>query len=294
MKILLTVDGSAYTKRMLGYVAVHDELLGAGNEYTIFIVVPPIPPHATHFVDRNTLDDYYRETAEEVLQPIRAFAAQKGWQIKVEHAIGQAAEKIAALAESEKHDLSMAVGAVTGTVAGAIRDFWVAGVDLDFVEEAEKMLQAGKAALVGEVDEEWVVPVDSALEAAGGAVYRRTRSEVVDAHFDHGIAVFKGEIEEFEAEAANATGMARTKLQTQIVAAKAGLERAVLHAKQRVEALKHEADGNAVVLKEQVSQAKGGVKATLEDRVKRVKSAYHVRGAKLSQAWGLTKTALAV
>ena len=105
MKILLAVDGSAYTKRMLGYVAAHDELLGAGNEYTIFTVVPPIPAHATHFVARNTLDDYYRETAEEVLQPIRAFAAQKGWQIKVEHAIGQAAEKIAALAESEKHDL---------------------------------------------------------------------------------------------------------------------------------------------------------------------------------------------
>ena len=188
----------------------------------------------------------------------------------------------------------MAVGAVTGTVSGAIRDFWVAGVDLDFVEEAEKMLQPGKAALVAEVDEEWVVPVDSALEAAGGVVYRRTRSEVVDAQFDHGIAVFKGEIEELEAEAANATGMARTKLQTQIVAAKAGLERAVLHAKQRIEALKHEADGKAVALKEQVSQAKGDVKVTLEARVKRVKSAYHARGAKLSQAWGLTKEALAV
>ncbi|HEY4956448.1 MAG TPA: hypothetical protein VII31_01420 [Caldimonas sp.] len=53
-------------------------------------------------------------------------------------------------------------------------------------------------------------------------------------------------------------------------------------------------DGNAVALKEQVSQAKGDVKARLEDRVKRAKSAYHVRGAKPSQAWGLTKAALAV
>jgi len=55
--------------------------------------------------------------------------------------------------------VGMAVGAVTGTLAGSIRDFWVAGVDLDFVEEAEKMLLPGKVTLVAEVDEEWVVPV---------------------------------------------------------------------------------------------------------------------------------------
>ncbi len=36
MKILLPVDGSDYTKRMLGFVAAHDELFGAGNELTVF------------------------------------------------------------------------------------------------------------------------------------------------------------------------------------------------------------------------------------------------------------------
>ena len=190
--------------------------------------------------------------------------------------------------------VGMAVGALTGTVAGAIRDFWVAGVDLDFVEEAEKMLRPGKVALVAEVDEEWVVPVDSALEASGGTVFRRARSEFVDTQFDHNIEVFKGEIDELEAEAAHASGAARSKLQAQVVAAKAGLARAVKHAKQRVEALEHEADGKAAALKEQLTHAKGEVKGTLEDRVQRVKSAYHARGAKLSRAWGLTKEALAI
>ena len=36
MKILLAVDGSKYTKRMLAYVAAHDEWLGPGHEYTVF------------------------------------------------------------------------------------------------------------------------------------------------------------------------------------------------------------------------------------------------------------------
>ncbi|MEO8935628.1 MAG: DUF1269 domain-containing protein [Burkholderiaceae bacterium] len=190
--------------------------------------------------------------------------------------------------------LGLAAGAVTGTLAGAIRDFWVAGVDLDFVEEAEKMLQPGKVALVAEVDEEWVVPADSALESSGGTVYRRARSEIVDTQFDRDIATFDGEIEEFEAEAAHTTGVARSKLQVQVVTAKAGLARAVQNADRQVEALQGEADAKAKAISEQLTHAKGEVKGRLEDRVKRMKSTYHARGAKLSKAWGLTKEALAV
>ena len=190
--------------------------------------------------------------------------------------------------------LGMAAGAGAGIFAGAIRDFWVAGVDLDFIEEAEKMLLPGKVALVVEVDEEWVAPVDSALEATGGKVFRRARSEVVHLRFDHGIAVFKGEISELEAEAVHAKGAAKSKLRTQVVAAKARLAEAVQHARQRVETLGQEADEKAAAIREQLSHVKGEVEGTLEDRIQRVTSAYRARGVKLSQAWGLTKEALAL
>ena len=105
MKILLAVDGSAYTKRMLSYVAAHDELLGPRHEYTLFTVVVPIPPHAARFLDRTTLDDYYREHAEQVLKPLRSFADQQGWKVRAEQTIGHAAEAIAALADRDRHDL---------------------------------------------------------------------------------------------------------------------------------------------------------------------------------------------
>ncbi|MGH8797882.1 MAG: universal stress protein [Caldimonas sp.] len=105
MKVLLAVDGSTYTKRMLAYVAAHEELFGMEHEYSIYTVVTPIPPHATHFLDRQRLSDYYRETAEEVLQPIRAFATQKGWKAEVEYGVGPAAEKIAEFAATGRHDM---------------------------------------------------------------------------------------------------------------------------------------------------------------------------------------------
>ena len=72
--------------------------------------------------------------------------------------------------------VGLAVGAVTGTVAGAVRDFWMAGVGLDFIDEAEKFMQPGKAALVAEIEEDWVNPVDAALEDAGAHVFRRSRA----------------------------------------------------------------------------------------------------------------------
>jgi hypothetical protein len=93
---------------------------------------------------------------------------------------------------------------------------------------------------------------------------------------------------------ANASRSARSKLQAQVVAANAGLGRAVQHARQRVEELKHEADDKATALEEHLSHAEGEARVTLEGRVRRTKSASHVRGAKLPRAWGLTKEALAV
>lgn len=189
--------------------------------------------------------------------------------------------------------VGLAIGAVGGTVVGAVRDFWAAGVGLDFIEDAEKHLQPGKVAVVAEIEEEWVIPTDTALEAAGGHVFRRTRAEVAEAQFDHDIAAFKAEIRDLESEASHASGQAKMKLLAKLATAKASLDTAVRRAQQRIGALKQEADAKADSLKLQLSLVKDDVKARIEDRMKRVKSAYHARGAKLSQAWNLTKEALA-
>jgi len=105
MKILLPVDGSEHTKRMLAYVAAHDELLGQQHEYTVLTVVAPLPSHASRFIDRGTLDDYYDEQAEHVLKPVRAFVEQRQWRVRLVHLCGHAAETIAAFAASEKTGL---------------------------------------------------------------------------------------------------------------------------------------------------------------------------------------------
>ena len=105
MKILLPVDGSDHTKRMLAYIAAHDELLGAGHEYLVFTAVAAIPPGASRMLDSALVEDHYTEQAEQVLAPVRAFIAQQHWTARVSHGHGRAGELIAALATAEKVDL---------------------------------------------------------------------------------------------------------------------------------------------------------------------------------------------
>ena len=105
MKVLLPVDGSNYTNRMLSYISAHSELLDGTHEYTVFTAVAPIPPHAAHLLDPVTLETYYRNEAEAVIAPIRSFLDQQRWSAREVHVPGDAADAIAAFAEAEGQEL---------------------------------------------------------------------------------------------------------------------------------------------------------------------------------------------
>lgn len=128
MKILLPLDGSKYSKRMLSYIAARDELLGHGHEYALFTVVPRLSGRAASFFDRQTLDSYYQDEAEKVLRSARVFADKQGWAVHSAHANGHAAEEIAAFASKYRPDLIVmgthghsALGsAVLGSVASGV------------------------------------------------------------------------------------------------------------------------------------------------------------------------------
>ena len=105
MKILIAVDGSDYTKRMLAYLAAHDEWFGPKHSYTIIHGVLAVPHRAAAFVGQKVVQEYYDSDAETVFRPIRAFFAQQGIEAKFVHTVGHVAESIAELAEEGKFDL---------------------------------------------------------------------------------------------------------------------------------------------------------------------------------------------
>lgn len=107
MKILLAVDGSAYTKKMLAYLTTHLEVFNASNEFTIFTVQLPLPPRARAAVGADVANSYYAEEAEKVTAPVVKFLKRHGIEPKVVHKTGTPGEQIAKQADAGKYDLVM-------------------------------------------------------------------------------------------------------------------------------------------------------------------------------------------
>ena len=124
MKVLLAVDGSEYTKRMLGYLATNPELLGAGNALTALTVVSPIPTTFKSGLTQQVFENYYQTTAEERFEPIKRFAAQKAWELSAIWKVGRASEAIAEIANNEQFDLivmgSHGHSALSGMLLGSV------------------------------------------------------------------------------------------------------------------------------------------------------------------------------
>ena len=119
MKILLPVDGSDYTKRMLSYIAAHDELLGPAHDYTFATAFLRLPAYPSRFADKAEIESYYLEQAEQVFRPVRAFAEQQHWAHHTVQLQGHPADEIARIAEAEKFDL-IVMGSHGHTALGSV------------------------------------------------------------------------------------------------------------------------------------------------------------------------------
>jgi nucleotide-binding universal stress UspA family protein len=105
MKILLAVDGSAYTKKMLAYLTTHDEMFGSGNDFTLITVQAPLPPRARSAVGAAAVNEYYEEESTKVTAPVIKLLKRQGLDAKALHKVGSPGEQIAKAADGGKFDL---------------------------------------------------------------------------------------------------------------------------------------------------------------------------------------------
>ncbi|MCU0942609.1 MAG: universal stress protein [Hydrogenophaga sp.] len=124
MKILLAIDGSAYTKKMLAYLATHDDMFGGEHDVTAIAVQDPLPPRARAAVGAEIANSYYEEEANKVTAPVVKFLARHGITPKVLHKVGSPGELIAKTANAGKFDLvlmgSHGHGALGNLVLGSV------------------------------------------------------------------------------------------------------------------------------------------------------------------------------
>lgn len=124
MKILLPVDGSDCTKRMVAYLGAHEEVFGDRHEYVMLLAIQNLPANVASLLDAQAIDQYCGQEIEHVFEPLRAFAAQNGWKVRFETLDGDAGAVIARYAEQQKFDLivmgSHGRTALANVVAGSV------------------------------------------------------------------------------------------------------------------------------------------------------------------------------
>lgn len=131
MKILLAVDGSKYTKKMLAYLATHSDLFTPNNDYTVFNAQVPMPIRASAAVGSEVVKDYHRDEAERVLAPVCKFLARHGIDAKSSWKVGAPGLLVAKFAEAGKFDMlvmgSHGHGALVNLFIGSVATQVLAG-----------------------------------------------------------------------------------------------------------------------------------------------------------------------
>jgi uncharacterized membrane protein len=180
--------------------------------------------------------------------------------------------------------VGVAVGAGVGTSGGFLYDMAHLGVGQDYLDGVGKSLKPGKAAVVAEIWEDWILPVDTKMEDLGGVVFRHTRKDILDLQVERDITTLKAEIDELESEYDRASGEAKTKLQEKIDTARAKLQTTVSGIQARLEASQQETKAKIDSLQEQAAKAHEERKAKLEKRIAELKAEQKRRNEQLKQA----------
>jgi uncharacterized membrane protein len=173
--------------------------------------------------------------------------------------------------------IGLAVGATSGAFAGMVGDLYSIGVDEEFVSDVATALLPGKCAVVAEVDEEWVTPMDTRMEALGGMVYRALKSTVHEEHWERDIAAAKAQREQLRIEHAKAQADRKARLQAQIDRLSERIDAKLARVQARSQQVTREFQARVQRLQQKADKEKGDAKAAVEARIAKLRLDYQIR-----------------
>jgi uncharacterized membrane protein len=181
-----------------------------------------------------------------------------------------------------------------GNLSEVLIDYLNVGVSIDFLDQIAKHMAAGKAAVVAEVDEDCAYQVDTRMEALGGVVLRRARTEIEDLQFERDISMLRADIAGLKSAAAYASRDARAQIEARILVAQSELLALQGRASTKSHDLKREADFKIrSVMGQAAAVAQGTIRSRLEQRIAELKAEYALVSARLSKVERLAEAALA-
>ncbi|HSU30393.1 MAG TPA: DUF1269 domain-containing protein [Bryobacteraceae bacterium] len=189
--------------------------------------------------------------------------------------------------------VGVGVGAAVGATVGVVGDLYKAGVNEDFLYSVAPALTPGKFAVLADVSEEWVTPVDARMEALGGVVFRTTREHFEEEQRAKETAAVRADIDDLKAELAQARADRKAKIQARIDGLNKKLQDKLAYAKQRSEQIRSETDAKVRALQQNATKARGDAKAAIDGRIREIQQTYEQSVARMKAAGAeqLRKTA---
>lgn len=171
--------------------------------------------------------------------------------------------------------IGVIAGAAAGTAVGGASDLYGAEVSADFVEEASAKLTPGKFAVVADISEEWVTPLDTEMEKLGGTTVLRANKRDVEAEQrKKDQDEVKGDINKLKTEASKSNEKDKVKLQKKIDGLEKKLQKQQAKVDQRQEQLKKEQDAKVQALQKKAATSSGEAKKTIDSRVTELRESY--------------------
>ncbi len=118
MKIMIPVDGSEYTQRAVNFFLDHKQSFGKFGGVTLFHVSAPLPRLVAASLRAEAVEAYHAEEVGKALSWARTRFTQYEAPYAEKVEIGDAAERIAGVAEREQFDLVIMGSRGHGTVPG--------------------------------------------------------------------------------------------------------------------------------------------------------------------------------
>jgi hypothetical protein len=154
-------------------------------------------------------------------------------------------------------------------------------VDAEFLDQVTATLEPGKCAVLADISEEWVTPIDTGMEPLGGTVFRTPRKSFEEEQRARDVAVIRAEIDELKSELAQARADRKAKIQAGIDKLSARLQGKFDEAKLRSEQIKSETEAKIKALQKKAEQSQAEMKATLDARVAQIRNDYEQTEARL-------------
>ena len=176
----------------------------------------------------------------------------------------------------------------------AVADLAEVGVQAEFMAEVRRRFPPGSAALVAEIEESSVLPVDVRMEQLGGDVMRQSRAPVADVLNYFQLAISADDAADMESEYARTSSDGRARLREPLTKAQVRLDAARSQAQCRIDGRRREAEAKIRLLRPRAANANDDRTETIERQIAAIRAEYVQWAAKLRAVWQIPTEALSI